>query len=132
MSVAPCFDPTLHNWLSLLVTAAEIPVYFKWIYYGVNPIAYAQKSMAVNEFGARRWQSIVFPNGQTLGNAILQARCAFVSSSPKTPRPQNAKRASSVFPSVKCAHNALTSGTEKRPDVWVHGATQTKCFPLLR
>lgn len=60
--------------LQWTVLAAKIPIYYKWIYYGVNPIAYAQKSMAVNEFGAKRWQAIVFPNGQTLGNIILEAR----------------------------------------------------------
>lgn len=57
-----------------MMPAAQIPVWYKWVYWGVNPIAYAQKAMAVNEFGAPRWQKVHLANGQTIGNAILAAR----------------------------------------------------------
>ena len=56
--------------------AAQIPVWYKWVYWGVNPISYAQTGMAIIEFGAPRWQAIVLPDGRTLGNTILDARQA--------------------------------------------------------
>jgi len=58
----------------LHVCAAKIPVWYKWVYWGVNPISYAQKGMAINEFGAARWQSVILPSGQSLGNTILLSR----------------------------------------------------------
>lgn len=54
--------------------AAKIPVWYKWVYWGVNPISYAQKAMAINEFGAARWQR-THPNSNTsIGAAVLTAR----------------------------------------------------------
>ena len=53
---------------------AKIPVWYKWVYWGINPISYAQKAMAINEFGAPRWQSVHGPDGRTLGDTILAAR----------------------------------------------------------
>lgn len=69
MSFIICSDLTSRQ------NAAQIPVWYKWVYWGVNPISYAQTAMAINEFGAPRWQSQTLPDGRTIGNAILDARC---------------------------------------------------------
>jgi hypothetical protein len=47
-----------------------------WFYWGCNPLAYAQKGMAVNEFRAPRWQSIytTSANTETVGDAVLEQR----------------------------------------------------------
>ena len=58
-----------------VVGAAQIPGWWIWVYWGINPISYAQKAMAINEFGAPRWQSILAADGKTtVGNAILAQR----------------------------------------------------------
>ena len=43
-----------------------------WFYWA-DPLAYAQKALAVNEFDAPRWQEI-FSGGLTVGDAILMQR----------------------------------------------------------
>lgn len=47
-----------------------------WFYWGVDPLSYAQKGMAVNEFDAPRWQKIYVDstNAQTIGDAVLSQR----------------------------------------------------------
>ena len=43
---------------------------------GCDPLSYAQKGMAVNEFRAPRWQTIYTNSGdtQTVGDAVLSQR----------------------------------------------------------
>ena len=45
-----------------------------WFYWGLDPLAYAQKGLAVNEFRAPRWQSVYASGDITIGDAILQQR----------------------------------------------------------
>lgn len=47
-----------------------------WFYWGCNPLSYAQKGMAINEFRAPRWQSITVGGGssETVGDAVLAQR----------------------------------------------------------
>ena len=47
-----------------------------WFYWGCNPLSYAQKGMAVNEFRAPRWQGIYTDSSrsQTVGDAVLAQR----------------------------------------------------------
>lgn len=47
-----------------------------WFYWGCNPLSYAQKGMAVNEFRAPRWQGIFTndTNTETVGDAVLAQR----------------------------------------------------------
>lgn len=71
-----CFVTLLMYYTSLHVccAVAQIPVWYKWVYWGVDPISYAQKAMAVNEFGAPRWQNVYLPDGRSIGNAVLDGR----------------------------------------------------------
>ena len=43
-------------------------------YWGCDPISYAQKALAINEFAAPRWQNLRLPNGESVGNTILDQR----------------------------------------------------------
>ena len=43
-------------------------------YWGCDPIAYAQRAIAINEFAAPRWQNLKTPTGETVGNAVLDQR----------------------------------------------------------
>lgn len=47
-----------------------------WFYWGLDPLSYAQKGMAVNEFRAPRWQNIYTTDErtQTIGDAVLAQR----------------------------------------------------------
>ena len=43
-------------------------------YWGCDPISYAQRALAINEFAAPRWQNMKLPNGESVGNTILDQR----------------------------------------------------------
>jgi len=47
-----------------------------WFYWGCDPLSYAQKGMAVNEFRAPRWQTIYTTDARTttVGDAVLAQR----------------------------------------------------------
>lgn len=39
-----------------------------------DPVSYAQKALAINEFGAPRWQAVLTPSGQPVGEVVLAQR----------------------------------------------------------
>ncbi len=43
-------------------------------YWGCDPISYAQRALAINEFAAPRWQNMKLPSGESVGNTILDQR----------------------------------------------------------
>ena len=48
-------------------------------FYWIDPLTYAQQALAVNEFGAQRWQVQSTPSGQSVGDSVLLARGAHLS-----------------------------------------------------
>eukprot|EP00884_Botryococcus_braunii_P023385 jgi/Botrbrau1/9730/Bobra.0388s0022.1 len=56
-----------------LLSEDKIPPWWVWMYW-INPINYAQRALALNEFLDPRWQNQYMPDGQSVGNAILMAR----------------------------------------------------------
>lgn len=51
-----------------------LSVYRIWFYWGVDPLSYAQKGMAINEFRAPRYQQVFASPDLTIGDAILAQR----------------------------------------------------------
>lgn len=47
-----------------------------WFYWGLDPLAYANKGFAVNEFRASRWQAVFTDTSrtETVGDAVLAQR----------------------------------------------------------
>ena len=43
-------------------------------YWGCDPISYAQRALAINEFSAPRWQNLKTATGESVGNTILDQR----------------------------------------------------------
>ena len=43
-------------------------------YWGCDPISYAQRALAINEFSAPRWQNLKTPSGESVGNTVLDQR----------------------------------------------------------
>ena len=43
-------------------------------YWGCDPISYAQRALAINEFSAPRWQNLKTPTGESVGNTVLDQR----------------------------------------------------------
>ena len=39
-----------------------------------DPVSYAQKALALNEFAAPRWQTVLTPTGQPVGEVVLAQR----------------------------------------------------------
>ena len=39
-----------------------------------DPVSYAQKALALNEFGAPRWQAVLTATGQPVGEVVLAQR----------------------------------------------------------
>ena len=57
---------------NLACDADDIPVWWRWAIWP-NPIFYAQRALAVNEFAAPRWQR-VFSGGQSATQVLLGQR----------------------------------------------------------
>lgn len=43
-------------------------------YWAFDPISYAQKALAINEFSAPRWQNLKTATGESVGNTVLDQR----------------------------------------------------------
>ncbi|KAK9836331.1 hypothetical protein WJX81_006307 [Elliptochloris bilobata] len=56
-----------------LLSVDKIPPWWIWFFW-IDPFSYAQKAIAVNEFGAARWQSVITPQGSPLGLTILDQK----------------------------------------------------------
>lgn len=68
------------DWFNKLSLSLCMPINFLpcriWFYWGCNPLSYAQKGMAINEFRAPRWQEVTVGGGssETVGDAVLAQR----------------------------------------------------------
>lgn len=43
-------------------------------FYWIDPISYAQKAIAINEFAAPRWKNLKLADGQSIGDVVLGQR----------------------------------------------------------
>lgn len=43
-------------------------------FYWIDPISYAQKAIAINEFAAPRWKALKLPDGSSVGDVVLAQR----------------------------------------------------------
>ena len=70
---------TEHHWvlrvMSLHFSAPDI-INLLFRFYWIDPLAYAQKGLAVNEFQAPRWKHVFVsgPGSQSVGDAVLGQR----------------------------------------------------------
>ncbi|KAK9916362.1 hypothetical protein WJX75_001804 [Coccomyxa subellipsoidea] len=56
-----------------LLAKNDIPPWWIWFYW-IDPISYAQKAIAINEFAAPRWKNLKLADGQSVGDVVLGQR----------------------------------------------------------
>ncbi|BDA40539.1 Pleiotropic drug resistance protein 1 [Coccomyxa sp. Obi] len=56
-----------------LLAKGDIPPWWIWFYW-IDPIAYAQRAIAINEFAAPRWKALKLPTGESVGDVVLGQR----------------------------------------------------------